>query len=133
MRGIVGGMRHWAWAATPLLAFVLLFRMLIPAGYMIGADVSGRPRLVVCGAIATSAPPMHDHHGHPAAPAPAKAHEPPCAYAALGAPPLPPAAPAFLPPPLAAEAPPVSAPIENWAQADPAAAPPPATGPPSQV
>jgi hypothetical protein len=120
-----------------LLAFVLLFRLLIPTGYMIAPDESGRPGLVLCAFTVGAAadPTRHGggHDGHPAAPEPSKPGEIPCPHAALAAPPLPPAPPAFLPPIEVATEPPGLAQTDGLQSLALAAPPPPATGPPSSV
>lgn len=133
---MAGSMRGVCGAVPPLLAFILLFRLLIPAGYMIAPDSSGRPGLALCGAPAAAAAdqrPEH-HEGHGEAPAPARPGELPCPLAALSAPPLPPAPPVLLPPEPAAAAPP-AAPARTGGVDSPALAapPPPATGPPLPV
>lgn len=120
-----------------LLAFVLLFRLLIPAGYMIAPDETGRPGLVLCAGVAGAAaePERHGdgHDGHPAAPEPSKPGELPCPQAALAAPPLPPAPSALLPPMAAGTEPPGLAPTDGLHRLALAAPPPPATGPPLPV
>src|SRR5688500_9510329 len=120
-----------------LLAFVLLFRLLIPTGYMIAPDETGRPGLVLCaGTVGGAAEPARHgggHDGHPAAPEPSKPGEPPCPHAALAAPPLPPAPPALLPPREVATEPSGLAPTDGLRTLALAAPPPPATGPPLPV
>lgn len=127
MRGRVGQIgRRWG-AAPLLLALVLAFRLLIPAGYMIAPGQDG---LVFCGPVAAQ-PALHDgHEGHPDAPAAPTAGELPCPYAAVAAPPVPQAPPAILPPLRAEGAPPHSIPAEGRILTAMAAPPPPATGPP---
>ncbi len=113
-------------AILGLLSLVLLFRTLIPAGYMI-APAGGGLALTLCEA---AAPPESAHHqGHEA---PAKPKQP-CAYAALAAPVLPPA-----PPPLATPPPPPDSAAAGRVAPEsvppaPAALPPPSTGPPHLV
>jgi hypothetical protein len=115
-----------------LLAAVML-RLLVPAGFMIAADTTGAPALVLCDGVAPEpavAPTqaMHAMH-HAPRHDPAHHRAAPCPYAALAAPVLPPLPAAFAPQaPVAAEQPPPAL----VARADPgAAAPtPPATGPP---
>ena len=133
MRGIVGrigGMGAW----TPrLLALVLVFRLLVPAGYMIDPAQAG---LVFCSPPATAAAQAGGHggaDGHPGAPAPGKADERPCAYAALAAPPLPTVPPAFLPPTPDEASPPVLPAAQGRSRPGLAAPPPHATGPPMPV
>jgi len=117
-----------------LLLGALMLRLLVPAGFMIGADAAGAPTLVLCDGYAPPPPPpampmMHaGHHGpqHD----PARHHEAPCPYAALTAPVLPP-----LPPIVAPSAAPAAPLAPAFALAAPvrpgaAAPPPPATGPP---
>jgi hypothetical protein len=117
-----------------LLAFVLLFRLAIPAGYMIAPDETGRPGLVLCAGVARPAAETARHGGghvrHPAAPEPSKPGEIPCPQAALAAPPLPPQPPAFQAPIAVAADPPGPAPTDRPQLVALAAPPPPATGPP---
>jgi hypothetical protein len=109
-----------------MLALVLLFRTLIPAGYMI-APSAGGVALTLCESVA---PPASAHHrGHEA---PAKPKQP-CAYAALAAPALPPAPPLIGTPP-----PPPDSAAAGWIvpasiSPEPASLPPPSTGPPYRV
>jgi len=136
MRGMVGNIGSRGGFAAPVLALLLLFRLLIPSGYMIAPDHDGRPGLVLCAAPAQAAaePTRHGgHDGHPADPAPSQPGEPPCPYAALAAPPLPPAPPLLQPQALAAVAPPDLPAGPDLPRPAPAAPPPPATGPPSAV
>jgi hypothetical protein len=122
-------------AAAPLLALVLLFRLVVPSGYMIAPDKSGLPGLVLCVGAAAEAV-ERAHHGHdsdPAEPAPPESAEVPCPYAALAAPPLPPAPPAYAEPAPAPEAVPASESRRRIAQSRLAAPPPPSTGPPLPV
>lgn len=136
MRGLVDSIGRKGGFLPPVLALLLLFRLLIPSGYMIAPDHEGRPGLALCAAPARAAaePAAHgDHDGHPSDPAPSKPGERPCPFAAVAAPPLPPA-PAALP----AGVPAVAALPDLPASSDPprvarAAPPPPATGPPSSV
>lgn len=109
-----------------MLALVLLFRTLIPAGYMI-APRHGGLALTLCEGRAAPATTGHEGHEAPSAP------KQPCAYAALAAPALPPAPPQIgtpLPPPASASelrtAPAAIRP-------GPLSLPPPSTGPPHQV
>ena len=109
-----------------LLSLVLLFRTLIPAGYMI-APSSGGIALTLCEAAAPAASAHHDGHEAPAQPTQ------PCAYAALAAPALPPE-----PPPFGTPLPPSDSASVGWiAPASiplgPASLPPPSTGPPHRV
>ncbi|MEA3052394.1 MAG: hypothetical protein QOG72_1297 [Sphingomonadales bacterium] len=133
MRGLVDKMRRSRRAVPPLLALVLLFRLLIPAGYMIGSDGGGRPGLILCGAAAVIAhhPAHHGHDGRSEAPAKPDGH--PCPFAALSAPPVPSAAPAVVPPLLSPASPPAVGQAETMARPALAAPPPPATGPPLPV
>ena len=133
---MVGKMRRSGSVAAPLLALVLLFRLLVPAGYMIGPDSGGRPGLVLCAGMAGATAERSTHHGHGGeteAPAPAKPGSVPCAYAALGAPPLPPAPPVLPPPSRAAEPSLAATPLDGVRHSALAAPPPPATGPPLPV
>lgn len=117
------------------LALLLLFRLLIPSGYMIAPDRDGAPGLVLCAAPAQAAErEVHTgHDGHPVDPAPPASDERPCAYAALAAPPTPPEAP-ILPAPSAAGSPaPDSRPGARLPRIAPASALPPARGPPISV
>jgi len=134
MWGVIGNNRHWRGLAPTALALLLLFRLLIPSGYMIAADHHGRPGLVLCGAPAAAQPVRHgDHDGHPADQAPSKPGERPCPFAALAAPPIPPEPPAVLrqvPVAVLLPAPPARSDLPRVARAAP---PPPATGPPPTV
>lgn len=109
-----------------MLALVLLFRTLVPAGYMI-APSGGWPVLTLCETPAPAALAGHDGHHPPAEP------KQPCAYAALASPVLPPAPPQVLAPPsepgpaLAARA------ASDPFLPGPASFPPPSTGPPHLV
>ena len=113
-------------AILAVLAFVLLLRTLVPAGYMI-APSGGWPVLTLCEAAAPIAPAGHEGHDAPAEP------KQPCAYAALASPVLPPAPPTISLPP----SPPEAA-LPGRVQRDPyrpapASLPPPSTGPPHRV
>jgi hypothetical protein len=124
-------------APAGLFALLFLLRLLVPSGYMIAPDESGRPALTLCGGAGTGAAVArgHDHHhgGRPASRAPSKPAEPPCPFAALSAPPLPPA-PVILPTPApAGAAPSAAAPLAALSRPALAAPPPPATGPPLSV
>jgi hypothetical protein len=133
---LVGKFRRSGSVAAPLLALVLLFRLLVPVGYMIGPDSGGRPGLVLCAATAGTKAERTPHHGHdhnPEAPAPAEPGKIPCAYAALGAPPLPPAPPIFVPPALPEAPDLVAARVDVVARPALASPPPPSTGPPLPV
>lgn len=133
MRGMVGSIGHWRGFA-PALALLLLFRMLIPSGYMIAPDYSGRPGLTLCAAPATAQPALHDgHDGHPANSGPSKPGERPCPFAALAAPPLAPTPPAVPPHVAAAVLPPDLPAPADLPRIASAAPPPPATGPPLSV
>ena len=135
MRGIVARFRQSGGFASSALALLLLFRLLIPSGYMIAPDSEGRPGFALCAAPARAAvqAAMHGaHDGHPD-PAPAGASEIPCAFAALAAPPLPPQPP-LVPPRSQAPADPLELPgASDLRQVAPAAPPPPARGPPLLV
>ncbi|HEX8308580.1 MAG TPA: hypothetical protein VF645_09210 [Allosphingosinicella sp.] len=133
---MVGTSRQSGGFASIALALLLLFRLLIPSGYMIAADSGGKPGLALCAAPARAAAQaaLHgSHDGHPDDPAPSRAGEIPCAFASLAAPPLPPA-----PPAVEARIPAVALPPALPAASDlrpvaPAASPPPARGPPRLV
>jgi hypothetical protein len=108
-----------------LLSLVLLFRTLVPAGYML-APSGGGLALTLC---ETAAPPASAHHEGHGAPTSQKQ---PCAYAALAAPALPPAPPLIgTAPPPPEPAPAAGAPASIGP--DPASPPPPSTGPPARV
>jgi hypothetical protein len=132
MWGVIARIRDKGGFAPGALALLLLFRLLIPSGYMIAPDREGNPGLEFCAAPAQAS--RHgDHHRHPAGPAPAKPGERPCPFAALAAPPLPPAPPAVPPRvPAALVAPEAPAGVD-LPRVAPAASPPPATGPPPSV
>ena len=108
-----------------MLAFVLLFRTLIPAGYMI-APTDGGLALTLCEA---AAPPAAHHDGHES---PARPKQP-CAYAALAAPALPPAPPLIAGPPPPPESAPAAWIVPESIPPGPASLPPPSTGPPHLV
>lgn len=133
---MVGKMKRSGGVAAPVLALVLLFRLLVPGGYMIGTDHAGRPGLVLCAGTAAATAERASHQGHGGgseAPAPAESGTTPCAYAALGTPPLPPAPP-VLPTPSPAVGPTLAgAPLDGVRHSALAAPPPPATGPPLPV
>jgi hypothetical protein len=137
MRGRVRRFRHSGGFAPAALALLLLFRLLIPSGYMIAPDHEGRPGLALCAAPAkptADSAPHGGHEGHPGEnPTPSKPGEIPCPFAALASPPLPPEPPAFAP-----RAPFAAIPQELPARPDlplvaSAAPPPPPTGPPLPV
>jgi hypothetical protein len=120
---LIGGRK-----AGALLALLLVFRLLVPAGWMIAPSQAGGLGFVLCDGAVAAAPAMHGHGDHDG-PAPAKPSDGHCPYAALASPALPPA------PPIVAA--PVSSP--RLAQQTPsregrrlglASPPPPATGPP---
>ena len=135
MRSTVAGIGHVRGLAPPALALLLLFRLLIPSGYMIAPDREGRPGLSLCAGPAqvTAEPERHGGHDGHAAPAPSKPGERPCPFAALAAPPLPPAPPAVPPKAPAAVIPPELRTLADLPRVAPAAPPPPATGPPLPV
>lgn len=136
MRGMVRSIGREGGLLPSILTLVLLFRLLIPSGYMIVPDHEGRPGLTLCAAPAQASvePAFHTgHDGHGADPAPSNPGERPCPFAALTAPPLPPA-PAAIP----ARAPaavlsPDLPPGPVLGLIAPAASPPPSTGPPLSV
>jgi hypothetical protein len=133
MMGMAGIVRRSGMApAAALFRLLLLFRLLIPAGYMIAPDDSGRPALALCSGVgaAVERGQGHGHDGHPAAPAPSKPSALPCPFAALAPPPLPPAPPVLPPPAPAVAAPQAALPLDILSRPALAAPPPPATGPP---
>jgi hypothetical protein len=136
MRGRIGRIGERSGFVAPMLALLLLFRLLIPAGYMIAPDHEGRPGLALCGVPAQAAadPARHGgHDGHDSDSAPSNPGELPCPFAALAAPPLPPSPPAL--PPLAAVegVPPLLPDGADSPRVAPASPPPPARGPPLLV
>ena len=136
MGGMIGNHRHRGGLLPAALALLLVFRLLIPAGYMIAPDAEGRPGLALCAAparAAVEAAMAGGHDRHPDAPIPAETGELPCAYAAPAAPPLPPDPPAFVPPIAAAAAQSELPAAAGLVRVMPAAAPPPSTGPPLSV
>lgn len=136
MRGMAGSIGSSSGMAAAALALLLLFRLLIPAGYMISADRDGAPALVLCAPLSQPAAREEahgGHDGHPAGQAPAGSAERPCVFAALGAPPLLPAPPALLPRAPAAHLAPDPPPAPAFPRPASAAATPPATGPPLPV
>ena len=136
MRDVVASIGNRGGILPPLLALLLLFRLLIPSGYMIAPDHHGRPGLTLCAAPAQTAaePARHGGHaGEPDDPFPSKPGERPCPFAALAPPPLPPEPPVLLAQvPAVAVLPdlPARAHVPQVASAAP---PPPATGPPPSV
>ena len=135
MRGMVGNSRQSGGFASVALALLLLFRLLIPSGYMIAPDPEGTPGLALCAGPARAAvqAAMHGtHDGHPD-PAPSSPDEIPCAFAALAAPPLPPEPPVVVPHFQSAGLPPDLPSNPDLRQVAPAAPPPPARGPPLLV
>jgi hypothetical protein len=136
MRGKLGRIGQKGGFVAPLLALLLLFRLLIPTGYMIVADHEGKPGLALCGvqAPAAAAPERHGgHDGHDPDRAPPNPGDRPCPYAALAAPPLPPSPPAVRPRAPVADLPPFLAPRSDSPRVAPASPPPPARGPPILV
>jgi hypothetical protein len=109
-----------------MLALVLLFRTLVPAGYMI-APSAGWPILTPCEAPAPSASADHDGHHTPAEP------KQPCAYAALASPVLPPAPAEIGAPPTVPGPAPAGRADRDPFLPGPASFPPPSTGPPHRV
>jgi hypothetical protein len=136
MRGMVGKFGHRGGLLPAVLALFLLFKLLIPSGYMIAPDHEGRPGLALCAAPAAAAAEaaQHgDHDGNSADPAPSGPSETPCAYAALAAPPLPPEPPVLWPRTPPAAVPPVLPSGVELPLLAPASPPPPARGPPIPV
>lgn len=136
MGDMIGNRRHSGGLLPAALALLLLFRLLIPAGYMIAPDAQGRPGLALCAAparAAVEAGMKGGHDRHPEAPVPTGTGELPCAYAAPASPPLPPEPPAIAPPIAAASAAPDLPAVAVLARVMPAAPPPPSTGPPLSV
>jgi hypothetical protein len=121
-----------------VLTLLLVFRLLIPTGYMIVPDGDGRPGLTLCAEPAQTAVEQArqdghgGHDGQPADPAPAGQKERPCAFAAFAAPPLPPSPPA-LPSRIAAFTPEDPTTIADPPRILSASPPPPARGPPASV
>ncbi len=131
-RAIIGG-RRGAWAAT-LLAFALLLRIAVPAGWMPAAD--GSLSIVPCYGFAPPAAPIAHSGGHHGSPKPHHAPEPereapqPCVFLALGAAVTPPDP---ILPALPSPGPIAQALVPAAVRAIPqrlAAPPPPSTGPP---
>lgn len=136
MRGMVGSIGRWGGILPSVLALLLLFKLLVPAGYMIAAGGDGAPGLVLCSPEAQPRAQTADHGGHDRAPAdqaPSSSGDRPCAFAALGAPPLPPPPPALPPQAPTAAVPPDLPEAPALRRLGAAAPPPPATGPPSDV
>lgn len=136
MRGVVDSIGRRSGLLPSVLALLLLFRLMVPAGYMIAPGSEGGPGLVLCAAPAQAAvePALHSgHDGHPADPAPTSSGERPCAYAALAAPPIPPEAPSVPPSGDFEALPPDPAAGPDLPRVAPASAPPPARGPPIPV
>jgi hypothetical protein len=125
MRGRLASGKGSGGAFAVLLALVLLSRLLVPSGYMVGATAAGATGLVLCGPASPATPDPHRGHG-PGHEAPA---EPPCPYAALAAPDLPPSPPVQPAAPMPDPPPQPTVALEA-ARPAPAAPPPPATGPP---
>jgi hypothetical protein len=136
MRGLAGKFEQSGGIVSVALALLLLFRLLIPSGYMIAPDRDGRPGLELCAAPARAAADAAingGHDRHPADQAPAETRELPCAFAAPAAPPLPPEPPAVAPRSPAAAVPPDMPTGPSLVRVAPAAPRPPATGPPLPV
>jgi hypothetical protein len=139
MRGRAGKFKYSSGLAPALLALVLLFRLLVPSGYMIAADRDGTPQLMLCAApVQAPAKPAvdGDHEGHsadPAGPAPSNPGEQPCPFAALAAPHLPPEPPAVPERIFAAALRADLPPGPDFPRVAPASPPPPARGPPLPV
>lgn len=122
--------------APSLLALVLLFRLLIPSGYMIAPDQAGRLGLALCGVPAEAAARSASHGGHDAHPAdsaPSRPGEAPCPFAAVSAPPLPPEPPTLAPRGPVSSVSQDPTPHRDHPRVARAAPPPPATGPPATV
>ncbi|MFL6843454.1 MAG: DUF2946 family protein [Allosphingosinicella sp.] len=121
---LIGGRK-----AGALLALLLVFRLLVPAGWMIAPSQAGGPGFVLCDGAVAAAPAMHGHARDHDGPAPAKTSDGHCPYAALASPALPPAPPSItvpvLSPDLAQQR--ISRDGRRLGLASP---PPPATGPP---
>ena len=121
------------------LALILLFRLLIPSGYMIAPDHDGTPSLTLCAVPAPAAARIARHGGHddhsadPADPSPSKPGERPCPFAAVAAPPIPTEPPALAPQAPAHSVPPALPDRSHRPRVATAAPPPPATGPPPTV
>jgi hypothetical protein len=136
MRGLAGRVERSGGVLSVAIALLLLFRLLVPSGYMIAPDPEGRPGLALCAAPARAAAQAAiagDHDRHPVDPAPAEAAELPCAFAAPAAPPLPPGPPVLaprIPASALSRARPAGADLVRVATA---ALPPPSTGPPVPV
>ena len=132
---MVGNSRQSGGFASAALALMLLFRLLIPSGYMIAPDPDGKPGLALCAAPARAAvrAAMHGVHDEHSDPAPSRPDETPCAFAALAAPPLPPEPPVLEPHFRSAAVAPAPAANPDLRQIAPAAPPPPARGPPLLV
>ena len=135
MRGVLRPIQDMGRVAAAGLALVLLFRLLIPAGYMITPAGAGQPALVLCAAASPAAvdpAPRHGHEGHSDS-APAKPVDPPCPFAALAAPALPPSPPAAPASPTFADSADAAEAAAGRRGPGLAAPPPPATGPPPTV
>lgn len=136
MRGMVRRFRHWGGFVPATFALLLLFRLLIPSGFMIAPDHEGRPGLVLCSAPVPAAVDTAQHSGHdrhPADPAPSNPGEIPCPFAALAAPPLPPEPPTVEPKAQASAVQPEPPADSGFPPVAPASPPPPARGPPIPV
>jgi DUF2946 family protein len=110
-----------------LLALLVLFRLAVPAGWMIAPAGAGGPGLVLC---ESAAPAPAGHHRHE--PLPAKHKSGLCPFASLASPTLPLTPPLVGIPAGPAEPAPAVPPPAGYAPS-PAAPPPPATGPPLPV
>ncbi len=136
MRGMAARFEHLGRGLPVALALLLLFRLLIPSGYMIAPDREGRPGLALCAAPARAAAEAAiggDHDRHPADPAPTETRELPCAFAAAAAPPLTPEPPVVAPIIPASAASPDTPTGAKAVRVEAAAPPPPSTGPPVSV
>lgn len=112
-----------------LVAATLFLRLLIPAGYMLGA-AGGVPALVPCPQFVAASAPM-PHHGH--SHTPASHAEAPCPFAALSAPVLPPVDPLAFTEAAPSYDPPIEPLTVAFLAPRPASPPPPARGPPAAV
>lgn len=136
MWGVMSRNRQSGGIVPAALALLLLFRLLIPSGYMIAPNAEGRPGLALCAApaqAAVEAAMKGGHDSHPADPARSEAGQLPCAFASPAAPPLPPDLPAVTPQVPVAAVPPAIAGAAVAVRVVFAAPPPPSTGPPLSV
>jgi hypothetical protein len=131
---MVGKFRQSGGFVPAVLTLLLLFRLLIPSGYMIAPDLDGTPGLALCAAPAQAAAEAALHGGHDGHPAgdsmPSRPGEIPCPFAAIAAPPLPPQPPALSPQVRAAVVQPGLPTDPDLPRVAPASSSPPARGPP---